>query len=259
MSGDDSSSVPSSCVNEKGEYISMVSSSSGGDFLDSSAIRLVTWNSYKGGREGWQEDLKRMSRETDIVALQEGYLTESLVDLLFVENLHWIIANAFSYKGYTAGTLTASKVKPDLFCSLRAAEPVINIPKSVLVTRYSLSGSNKKLLLVNMHMINFTFDLTLYREQLNLVAGLLEQHVGPYIITGDFNSWNNRRKVILDEVLSDYMAKRVQFTEDYRTTFMGNYVDYIFYNGLMLLNSHTEEVASSDHNPLFAVFRLPGD
>ena len=188
-----------------------------------------------------------------------GILTEILKDRFYLHDFKWNIANAFTYNGVPTGTLTASRIFPEARCSLKTMEPVSGIPKSVLLTRYSLSGTNKKLLLVNLHLVNFTFENSSYQEQLQTVAMALDQREGPYILAGDFNTWNKKRLTILNKFIDQLRVKTVTFADDKRSTFMSNHVDHIYYHGLKLVTSESKVVSTSDHNPMIATFRFQED
>jgi len=224
--------------------------------LNSQGFMLLNWNSYKGSKKGWLDDLERLSRQSDLVVLQEGYLTSDLQNLLNNKKFNWDIAKAFAYYDISTGVLTASSVKPDFLCSFRALEPLSGIPKTVLITRYPLSGTKKSLLLANIHMINFSLDLTAYQEQLKKVATILLQHQGPLIISGDFNSWSTQRTKILSEFTQQLDVKAVTFDTDHRETFMGQKVDHIFFRQLAPLKAFSEKVTTSDHNPMMVTFQL---
>jgi endonuclease/exonuclease/phosphatase (EEP) superfamily protein YafD len=227
--------------------------------LNSLNFRVLNWNSYKGRDTIWQKDLERLSSQSDLVILQEGYLTDDLQDLLNRKQYSWDIATAFTYKDIYTGVLTASRVKPDFLCSFRALEPLGGIPKTVLITRYPLSGTDEYLVIANIHMINFSFDLAVYRAQLEKVVEVVSQHRGPLIISGDFNSWNKARRKILADITQELGAREVVFDTDRRATFMGQRVDHIFYRKLVPLEALTEKVTTSDHNPMLVTFRLADD
>ena len=227
--------------------------------LNSRAFRMLNWNSYKGSNKIWQEDLERLSSLSDLVVLQEGYLTDDLQDLLNKKQYNWDIAKAFAYNDIYTGVLTASRIKPDFLCSFRAPEPLSGIPKTVLITRYPLSGTDEYLVIANIHMINFSLDPSDYRAQLKKTAEVISQHRGPLIITGDFNSWNTERMKILADIMQELGAQEVVFDTDHRATFMGQRVDHIFYRKLVPLEALTEKVRTSDHNPMLVTFRLADD
>ena len=229
------------------------------DALNSRGFSVLNWNSYKGSDKIWQEDLERLSSHSDVVVLQEGYLTDDLQHLLNKKQYNWDIAKAFTYNDIYSGVLTASRVKPDFLCSFRVPEPLSSIPKTVLITRYPLSGTDQYLIVANIHMINFSLGLEDYRAQLEKTAEALAQHRGPLIITGDFNSWNTERMRILADIMHELGAKEVAFDTDHRATFLGKQVDHIYYRKLLPLEALTEKVTTSDHNPMLVTFRLADD
>ena len=227
--------------------------------LNSRSFRVLNWNSYKGRNKLWQEDLERLSSLSDLVILQEGYLTGELLDLLKKRHYSWDIAKAFAYNDIYAGVLTASRISPDFLCSFRAPEPLSGIPKTVLITRYPFSGTDEYLVIANIHMINFSLNLSAYRAQLEKTAEVLSRHRGPLIITGDFNSWTTERMRILADIMQELGTQEVVFDKDHRATFMGQRVDHIFYRKLVPLEALTEKVRTSDHNPMLVTFRLADD
>jgi endonuclease/exonuclease/phosphatase (EEP) superfamily protein YafD len=227
--------------------------------LNSRSFTVLNWNSHKGRNAIWQEDLERLSSQSDLVVLQEGYLTDDLQNLLVKKQYSWDIAKAFTYNDIYTGVLTASRVKPDFLCSFRAPEPLGRLPKTVLITRYPLTGSDEYLVIANIHMVNFTINLEDFRAQLKKTAEVLSQHRGPLIISGDFNSWNTARREILTDMMQELGVKEVVFATDHRKTFMGQPLDYIFYRKLVPLEALTEKVTTSDHNPMLVTFRLADD
>ncbi|MBE9519698.1 MAG: endonuclease/exonuclease/phosphatase family protein [Proteobacteria bacterium] len=229
------------------------------DELNSRSFRVLNWNSYKGSKKGWQEDFERLTSQSDLVVLQEGYLTGDLQELLNKKQYSWDIAKAFTYHDIDTGVLTASRVKPDFLCSFRVPEPLSGIPKTVLITRYPLSGTDESLLVANIHMVNFSLDLSAYRAQLEKTVEVVSQHRGPLIIAGDFNSWNTERLRILTDIMQELGARAVTFETDHRVRFMGQLVDHIFYRKLVPLEALTEKVTTSDHNPMLVTFRLADD
>jgi len=226
------------------------------DTLDSQQFSLMNWNSYKGKGKEWQDDLDRLIRGGDIVTLQEGYLTDQLQEELQQHDFFWDIAAAFLLKKIPSGVLTASRVKPDYLCSFRVKERLTGIPKTVLITRYPLADTNDTLLLANVHMVNLSFDISAYRQQLEKTAGVLSQHPGPMIISGDFNSWSEERGALLKSFADKLHLRAVHFHDDNRSLFFGRPVDYVFYRGLVPQSTVTNEVTTSDHNPMLVTFSL---
>ncbi|MDW7773031.1 MAG: endonuclease/exonuclease/phosphatase family protein [Desulfobulbaceae bacterium] len=231
----------------------------GPGMLNPQQFILMNWNSYKGKGKQWQDDLDRLISGGDIVTLQEGYLTAQLQEELQQQNFYWDIAAAFLLKNIPSGVLTASRVKPDYLCSFRVKERLTGIPKTVLVTRYPLAERDDKLLLVNVHMVNLSFDISAYSRQLEKMVAVLSEHQGPMIISGDFNSWSKKRAALLASFADELNLNMVQFQDDNRSLFFGRPVDYVFYRGLVPQATVADEVTTSDHNPMLVTFSLANE
>ena len=59
--------------------------------LNSRNFKVLSWNSYKGRNTIWLKDFDRLSSQSDLVVLQEGYLTDDLQDLLNRKQYSWDI------------------------------------------------------------------------------------------------------------------------------------------------------------------------
>ena len=224
--------------------------------LDSSGFRLMNWNIQKGMKEGWREDFEDLIQDSDILTVQEAYLNDDLRELLKKGQYCWDISNAFQYRGREVGVLTASRLNPDFTCTFRVKEPLINIPKTVMVTIYPLSGTDKSLLVVNIHSINFTVGTRQFDSQLHEIERILSQHQGPLIVSGDINTWSKKRTTIVANLFNRLGLKALTFEKDYRVKIFGRDVDHIFYRGLTASASTVLKVRSSDHNPMLVTFRL---
>jgi endonuclease/exonuclease/phosphatase (EEP) superfamily protein YafD len=227
--------------------------------LDSNGFSLLSWNMQKGMRVGWEEDFHRLSYNKDLLIIQEAYLTDAMKRLLQERHHHWDLALAFEYKDNKTGVLTASKIEPSFLCTFRNKEPLIRIPKTILITRYPLSGGNQVVMVANVHLINYTLPVSHFRAQLRQLEKILSKHKGPLIVSGDFNTWNDERMAVVDTITSNLYLKAVTFSENYRTTVFGHNVDHIYYRGLGLIKALSVKITSSDHNPLIVKFRLTND
>ena len=224
--------------------------------LDSDGFSLLTWNMLKGMKDGWKEDLQRLSSDVDLLVLQEAYLTDELRELLRNQRYNWDLTTAFEYKNIESGVLTASKIEPDFLCSYRFEEPLITIPKSMLITRYPLSDTNQLLMVANIHSINFTVGTSRFRAQLQQFEELASKHHGPLVMAGDFNTWSKERMAIVDSVAENLNLQAVNFDENKRVTIFGHNVDHIYFRGLVPCEAVVSPVTTSDHNPMRVTFRL---
>lgn len=220
-------------------------------------FRITSWNIQKGTRPGWEDTLASLLKHTDLLMLQEAYLTEELQAALAQQHLHWDQATAYTYRDIPAGVLTASALRPASVEAMQYKEPIIQVPKTMLVTTYPLADEDPALLVVNVHIINFTLATAPVQNQLFNLNAILEDHPGPVVICGDFNTWKQKRIDMLDAWAADHHLTQVPFEEDRRSGFLGNPVDYVFYRGLNLVEATCPEVSTSDHNPLAVTFEIP--
>ncbi len=224
--------------------------------LDPQRFTLLNWNGHKETGIAWLEDLARLTMDVDLLTMQEVMLTANLQNFLKTDFSDWTLANAFTRSDLPVGVLTGSTVQPDFSCSFRVAEPLINVPKTAVVTRYPFAGSDQTLLLANLHMVNFSLAVVKFTWQLQKIFDLIDQHPGPVLLVGDFNSWSVKRFTILQRFTEAAGIRPVRFAADNRKTFFGLALDHIFYRGLEPLDEVVEQVTTSDHNPMRVAFRL---
>jgi endonuclease/exonuclease/phosphatase (EEP) superfamily protein YafD len=220
------------------------------------SIALFDWNIQKEQNQGWDIDFKRLSRGADIIFLQEAALQASLVKILQQKNMYWNFNSAFKHNGVESGVLTASIIQPLTSCGLRTSEPVIRIPKTILINTYPLTGSATELMVANIHGINITLGTGSYQQQMDSLKEILQEHTGPIILAGDFNNWNKDRTVIMANLIKTLSLQAFSFEDEQRSTFFGDPVDHILYRGLKPVSYEVTPVTSSDHNPIAVTFRL---
>jgi len=227
--------------------------------LNAGGFSLVSWNVFKGKKDGWAEDFQKFSQNTDILLLQETYLTASLKKMLQDEQYHWDMTAAFEYRKIEAGVLTAARTAPNYTCTFVETEPITRIPKSALITRYPLSGTERELLVANIHAINFTIDHSAFQKQFDRLEKILAAYRGPLIVSGDFNTWNTGRLSRVNAMADRLDLTAVRFDENRRSRFFGHDIDHVYYRGLEAKNAATPTVSTSDHNPITVVFKLPDE
>lgn len=221
-------------------------------------ITLLTWNIFKQSRSNWLTDFQQLSHNKDLLILQEAYLDESLASVLSNHPYHWLMTTAFYYQDNATGVLTASRNPSTRYCALYAKEPLIRTPKSILLSTYPLVGTDQSLLVANVHGINFSLGLEVYRDQFKALGKVLRNHSGPLILAGDFNSWREERQAIMNKMRNELSLQQVEYEGHHRITVFGNPIDHIYYRGLELVHASSPEVSSSDHNPLLVTFKFNG-
>ena len=225
-------------------------------FLDPENISLLNWNIYKGKRNNWDRDLHEFITEVDIVTIQEAHLNYRLKSVLNNNNYQWTINTAFHLKNIPAGVMTASRIPALGTHGLRHIEPFIRTHKTTLVSYYPIRDSEDTLLVANIHSINFTFGISAYRKQIEHLFDIVDEHDGPILIAGDFNTWSHARQNVMMHNTDSAKLTSLDYTSHHRTHVFGRAIDHIFFRGLVPIKHHSWHVDSSDHNPTRVNFRL---
>ncbi len=216
-------------------------------------LTVLVWNIYKQKNSLLLPELSALVERHDLSLLQEAVSRLDLLALLRDKNQFFDQVNAFTLNDEIAGVMTASKYKPVRVCAFIEKEPLLQLPKSGLLSQYALSNG-EKLSVINLHSVNFTFDLTVYQNQIQALINEVNQRKGPLIVAGDFNSWNEARFNLLDKLLSELGLKPVLFEEDQRLYVFGHPLDHFYYRDLRLIKASTKETKASDHAWLSASF-----
>jgi len=223
--------------------------------LDSTSIRLLNWNVQKNRRQHWEQEFAALTGGNDLVLMQEASLREDSINSID-SSRHWSFAPGYTRSGAVSGVLTMSSIRPNAQCTFATVEPLLRTPKATSITQYGLMTTDQTLLVVNIHAINFSMGLGTFRFQFNQVRDVLATHRGPIILSGDFNTWRRGRAEFIDELAKDLGLAALKFADDHRVTRFGHYLDHIYVRGLTLLESGTDVVESSDHNPMFVTLQM---
>ena len=250
-----------SFVCHSGDEDHVISSRNGHSrMLDPQAFSLLNWNVFKGKNETWMQTFEQFSKGHDLITLQEAYLTEGFRALLDNKQFNWDLATAFNKRNYAAGVMTASPSMPVSVCVQRNMEPWVLLPKATLISVYPLQDTNKRLLLINIHAINFTLGDIAFKNQLIQSAGALIEHNGPAIIAGDFNTWSQSREQMLFDILVEpFSLSEVYFDYSKMKTMFKHQLDHVYYRDLDVIDNRTAQTPVSDHSPMWVTFKYHQD
>jgi len=223
--------------------------------LDSSNISLFNWNVHKTRARGWREDFDTLASNADLVLFQEASLREETIAEID-STRHWSFAPGYRKWGEVTGVMTLSNIKPLTQCSFVHSEPWLRTPKATGVTQYALTDTDQTLIVINVHAVNFSFGTGAYEKQFEEIRQVLENHDGPIILSGDLNTWRAKRVEVVNKLASSLELTAVVFENDHRVKFLGNRLDHIYVRGLHAIDTNTEIVDTSDHNPMTAVFGM---
>lgn len=214
-------------------------------------VKVLVWNVYKGKDPRWEEEFRQIIRGHDLVLLQEA-VTDHRMPKIWRDNFNkyaWNMAASFHLNPTEAtGVVIGARAECfDLkYVRTKSRELFMLTPKIALMSQFKIEGREDKLLVVNTHSLNFT-TTNLFIKSVEDKIREIENHKGPVIFGGDFNTWNTRRWILLVQMLSQLKLYPVDFKDDPRFFKL----DHIFVRGI---NIHKNEVLhgfkGSDHIPL---------
>lgn len=219
-------------------------------------LNVLVWNIEKAGNPGWDADLNSLGVNSDLVLIQEASMQAGIVGAL-PQSLYQAFAAGYTTEEQATGVLTLSSVEPSLQCNFTAWEPWLGTPKATNITEYPITGLKQRLLVINLHAVNFSMGLEEFDAQVHALDSLLSQHLGPLIVAGDFNTWSSNRTKSLETFMLSHQLSPVSFSPDQRTRFWDMPLDHVYLRGLNLLAASAIEVESSDHNPLMITVEVP--
>ena len=220
---------------------------------------ILCWNIQKNTQaEAFSIYLHELEQRNDIDILM---LQEAKTDLHYKLNLKgysYILAPNIQTKKALFGVLTATKSHYHHHQSYisHVQELLFTTHKSILYT-YHLLPNEEVLLAVNIHAINFVPSFYFERD-LDRLFITANEHNGPLIIAGDFNSWNKRRMHYLRNLAKRLDLNFVDFDDTHHIKSLIHYkLDHILYRGLEATRAKAFDSGKlSDHNPLYVQFEL---
>ncbi|MEM6809633.1 MAG: endonuclease/exonuclease/phosphatase family protein [Pseudomonadota bacterium] len=217
--------------------------------LDPDRIALVNWNIKKGSRSDWRDQLDALTAGADLVTLQEAPLANTgWRDL--ESDLYHAFAPGWMSRRTPTGVMTLSDAAHLVQCNMQAREPWLRSPKATLATEYALTDRAATLLVVNVHVVNFSLGLAAFDRQLEQVRTVVAQHEGPVILTGDFNTWRRARLDRVRALVDAHDLEAVPFRNDVRKRVLGNPLDHVYVRGLDVIDATAIDTRASDHNPM---------
>ncbi|MEH2359064.1 endonuclease/exonuclease/phosphatase family protein [Nostoc sp.] len=235
--------------------------------INSKSIKVLSWNIAKQNyNKIWVKDFSKIieTYQPNLIFLQEFSLKIEADEWSKCLKMNWNFAPNFvdihhqSYSGiFTAATISPLTIK---VITTKHYEPIVRTPKISLITEYLLSEQSTTLLTINSHLINFV-DLNKFKIQLKELELALSTHRGPLIFSGDFNTWSQKRAVILNQVITKLGLTPVIFAphekDKIKRFLLSPPLDHIFYRNLSAKKASAkvlDKICSSDHKPLLAEF-----
>ena len=153
--------------------------------------------------------------------------------------------------------MIASRARPSYFCTGRAVEPLLGIPKSFLVARFPLAGRSAAIQIATVHALNFMLELGPYEAQLDALGKALAAQDGPIALAGDFNTWSEAREHALSSLAARLALEPAVFPVDTRSRFPRSDPPTGRSRAApRCWIAAAPVVSASDHNPLLVTLRI---
>lgn len=217
------------------------------------SFKILSWNVNK--KEVYEYLLSLQKKENiDTIFLQEAKLNK--LNYCDFENNSYTFCPNIETKKNLYGLLTVSKYEQEKISEniTPYKEIFLTTHKAYLITRQFICKN--EILLVNLHLLNFV-PFTLFKMQLHSLKNEIKNNNLPIIICGDFNTWNRKRKVILNDFINDLQLQKIKYKDKNLKKFLWFELDHILYKDLVLDEAKVLDVKEySDHNPLIASFKI---
>ncbi len=223
------------------------------------SFNILCWNVAKLTlKSSYKNYLKSLIENENINILLLQEVKKCIAQELDIYDFSYILSPNIQTKRHIFGVLSAFKIscENDLSLLTKKRELIYATHKVSLITKHKIHNE-KKLMIVNLHAINFVKNSDFY-DELQKIKSSVKSHKDAMIIAGDFNTWNTKRVNYLKEFTYDLSLKKVDFNNEKNVKkIFTNSLDYIFYRGLKLIDSKVINSKNiSDHNPIIATFKI---
>jgi endonuclease/exonuclease/phosphatase (EEP) superfamily protein YafD len=231
---------------------------SSSDRLPWSGLDVLVWNVKKGDKITFDAEFKKFGNDKDIFLIQEAYTAPFFTNTIATfRDYQWDLGLSFTYRLYNneaTGNMIGARVKPSWVKVEHTVdmEPLTATPKTTVYSKFPVEGSEKELLVISIHGINFA-NFEAYNRHLEQVKGYITSHDGPVVLAGDFNTRTKKRYRELQAFTKKLSLKEVRLINgDLRMVAVGthNFLDHAFIKGFKVRHAEVFSSDGSDHQPM---------
>lgn len=217
------------------------------------SIKVCVWNIWKqsGGKE-FVLEFEKLAVDVSLFLCQEALLNRDAIRLFVQDDFEAVHAATYRrLDGCRDGVATLSKAvvaNPMRVISF-TTEPLLKTTKTALVTFYKIfEHQDLKLAVVNFHSTLLRTPKTAVQE-VNRIAEAFEDHPGPVLFAGDFNTFSRPHFREMSKALYNLGFEHAKIEADPRTS-LGR-LDQVFTRGLIVKSIHVDStIRHSDHFPI---------
>ncbi|MBU1667893.1 endonuclease/exonuclease/phosphatase family protein [bacterium] len=219
---------------------------------------LLCWNVHKEmGEKNFDQTFHKLQQHyrPNLIVLQEAVLDPS-THKQFPHHKYSSAIN-ISMKKKSFGVLTAGQCAFTELLALKTIHRELHMAtkKTLLITSHPLENG-QHLTLVNLHAINFV-PTSIFIKEIDRLLFQLSSIEGPLIVAGDFNTWNTKRLIHMDNFASSIGLKQAKLQDAHHIKHLfSKPLDHLYYRELELVEAYAIDTKKiSDHNPIYACFR----
>ncbi|MES2526740.1 MAG: endonuclease/exonuclease/phosphatase family protein [Bdellovibrionota bacterium] len=221
-------------------------------------IKVLVWNVKKGARKDFSSEFVKFGEGKDIFLIQEAFTADFFQEsLAYFSNYQWDLGISFRYKRYNndgTGNMIGSFVRPTWVKVEHTLdyEPVTETPKTTAYAKFRVNNREEEILVISMHGINFK-NAGAFMRHLYQVKKHIQDHQGPVILAGDFNTRTKDRYLELAYLTGTLgLTEVVWLNGEIRMTAVGskNILDHAFVRGFEVKHAEVHESRGSDHKPM---------
>jgi len=231
------------------------------DNLLPQTLRCLVWNMLKAKRRRWSSDFIHLIADRDLVLLQEAVADAPTDPMFYYSNrFNWVMVRSHRHPlsdvstGVKTGSVAKTLNATAYFSPHR--EPLISTHKSMLATEYAIQDRTERLLVLNLHAINFV-TVAKFRAHTQQVGQAIGQHSGPVLLAGDFNTWRPARKLWFDAMAKELGLNHTHWPRRTQLQHFHQHLDHVYFRDMLPIHAESlDHIRSSDHKPIAVTFRL---
>lgn len=222
---------------------------------------VLVWNINKQTPLKVLASLQTLSKLPDFALYQEACLLDNNLEPFSLWDCHgWVMAkNIYVQKKKTFSGVSTGSIferKGETIWHSQNKEAFVKTPKAAIASLHSIENETTQMLVLNVHLLNFVNQDLFFLELLQMDSQI-QNHKGPIVLAGDFNTWSIKRKNLLTNWARQHNLTEVDFKKTNRHRISKTQLSFVFTKHLQTIRASVlDQYRISDHFPLWLELRL---